>query len=330
MNINQLGYVFADGDFKNLINKTDDSTTTFYSGSAITTNSIRSGDTISIEVYTTPTNLSTIITKSTYTYNDSPDRRYATEYINVEAIAALPSGDIYAIIKGSANWDYSRLLKIDKATSSIEISDEQTPFVNQYKFFINGNELFLSGGGLYKFDSNLKNRTLLESYSVKDVEFTDDGWIYISPNESTLSTIKKINFNGELDLSFGASGIFSRDIEKYDYEFVNDIALSQAGYIFAISLLGTQKPTPNQRPGIIKLLPSGKVDPTFGVGGIISGDAYTYIANPKIVIQNNEKPIVAYLSDNKYLIIQRYTSAGQLDQEFSFGGTFKFELPNKY
>lgn len=77
---------------------------------------------------------------------------------------------------------------------------------------------------------------------------------------------------------------------------------------------------------LIRLLPTGKFDETFGNGGVVEGVSNTY----DILIDGNDR-ILAITESDKGIAVHRFTTDGKIDPNFGAGGTatFTFVSPVK-
>jgi uncharacterized delta-60 repeat protein len=130
---------------------------------------------------------------------------------------------------------------------------------------------------------------------------------------------------GDLDLSFGQTGMVGIDFGGGDGE-VFGLGLQRDGRIV---LVGSGRPSSNRLVdfALMRLLPNGSLDSSFGNGGKVGTsftDYYGSVAKA-VAIQNDQKIVVAgYARNIAYahdtFALARYDSRGQLDPGFGIGG----------
>ena len=138
-----------------------------------------------------------------------------------------------------------------------------------------------------------------------------------------------------LDSAFGTNGQVRTSLKKYSESYA--AALQQDGKIVAVGT--TREAGGNTFFGLVRYLPDGTLDASFGDGGKVVTDLQPPGASDRLAIpyaaavQEDGKIVVAgfrYVGDalyNPQLVVIRYTSAGALDMGFGEGGFFSFETP---
>jgi uncharacterized delta-60 repeat protein len=130
---------------------------------------------------------------------------------------------------------------------------------------------------------------------------------------------------GELDPTFGTGGMVGIDFGGGDGEAFG-MALQRDGRIV---LAGSGRPSSNQLVdfALLRLLPNGKLDTTFGVGGKVTTRFTDYYgsAAKAVAVQNDQKIVVVGSARNlnyahDTFALARYDSSGRLDPSFGTGG----------
>jgi uncharacterized delta-60 repeat protein len=124
----------------------------------------------------------------------------------------------------------------------------------------------------------------------------------------------RYNSNGSLDPAFGTAGQLTLPLAQ---PFVVSDALVQADGKLVIA--GTYGPTGAADFGLVRLLPSGAVDPSFDGDGLVTtdfglderGDSAIVLADGRLILSG---------SRNADLALARYLADGSLDVTFGTGG----------
>jgi uncharacterized delta-60 repeat protein len=119
--------------------------------------------------------------------------------------------------------------------------------------------------------------------------------------------------DGTLDPAFGAGGMVVSDLGG-TYEAANDVDALADGRILAA---GSHQ-TDFVRPWLARFLPSGSLDPSFGVGGLVepsNGGGWHE------VIGNTDGTVLVAGEQELNLAVTRYTATGDADRGFARGGT---------
>ena len=126
---------------------------------------------------------------------------------------------------------------------------------------------------------------------------------------------------GELDSSFGAGGKVNTDILESDDE-AKAVALQPDGRIIAAGSIWNGGA---QDFALIRYLPDGSLDSTFGIGGKVTTRFPTASYINAIALQPNGRIVVAgcanaFFRGRADLALARYTRDGALDGSFGYGG----------
>jgi uncharacterized delta-60 repeat protein len=130
--------------------------------------------------------------------------------------------------------------------------------------------------------------------------------------------LARYNIDGSLDATFGNAGQLITQVASYDVPvavaFQGDGKIVVAGYT---TVTGS-----GDRIAVVRYLPDGSLDTTFGAGGKVltyynSGRAFDMVIQPdgKILVVGR-----AYVSTGEFALL-RYLSDGSLDPSFGTGGT---------
>lgn len=149
--------------------------------------------------------------------------------------------------------------------------------------------------------------------------------------------------NGVVDLSFGRDGSITGNFNGYESR-ADSITVMEDGKLLIIGLY--RNTTPYYLPAACRLLPSGELDDTFGIGGtfIFPADALTARDKPEKASSlnhsesGNDADGCAVLPDGKIMIYQalvrtgvglivRLNADGQLDDTFDGKGYLEVKYP---
>jgi uncharacterized delta-60 repeat protein len=131
-------------------------------------------------------------------------------------------------------------------------------------------------------------------------------------------TIAKLDPGGALDPTFGSKGIarvaFSRP------SATNALAVASDGSIFAAGSVGTEG-SASSDTGLVRLLPNGTPDPTFGSGGKVVTDATaTGAGDHAVSLALGENAVTVTGPAALSGMVARYGPTGALDESFGVGG----------
>ena len=129
-------------------------------------------------------------------------------------------------------------------------------------------------------------------------------------------TVLRINPNGTIDAAFGVGGMAYADFyaSLYAHDTGTSIAVQADGKIV---LSGTANTGPTEATGVVRLLPSGTLDPSFGVNGLVSVPIDSEVIGSQILPQADGKLLVA-----NYRSVISLDSQGGLDTSFGVNGIF--------
>ena len=139
----------------------------------------------------------------------------------------------------------------------------------------------------------------------------------------------RFNRDGSLDTGFGMGGIAS--YERSGTEYGNDLVIQNDGRIVAV---GDAYNGSDWDFEIVRFLPSGELDPAFGVGGLVLSDfnALSDFANA-VALQGDGKILVVGSSGNNLardVSLARFTSEGFLDVNFGVDGKVLYDFEDGY
>jgi uncharacterized delta-60 repeat protein len=147
---------------------------------------------------------------------------------------------------------------------------------------------------------------------------------YYGTTYSGHAILTRYNTNGTIDNSFGVNGTY---IAFFYSENINKIFVQPDGKIL---IVGSDYSSTNDGILFIKrLLPSGSVDNSFGINGVVKRSfAYKSLAIGASFLQNDGSIILAgntwIPSTGKYgYVALKYTSSGLLDSSFGVNGLFE-------
>jgi len=131
--------------------------------------------------------------------------------------------------------------------------------------------------------------------------------------------IARYHPDGSPDHSFGTAGVVRTTLSE-TYDFARSIALQSDGKIVVAG--STQQDLSNYDIALVRYLPDGSPDHTFGVNGIVTTDVGTEFGN-SVIVQPDQKIIVAGGLTNTTIYdfaILRYQPDGTLDHSFGTNG----------
>ena len=135
---------------------------------------------------------------------------------------------------------------------------------------------------------------------------------------------------GTLNQNFGVNGMLLGEIDTaVNDENVNYVTVQPDGKILASGYTFTDSNT--IRPFIVRYLPNGTLDPTFGLNGVVHPAAISIIfyktavdINGKIIAVGRTAPTISSQFQNCY--ITRFLENGQLDTTFGTNGSTTIAL----
>lgn len=195
-----------------------------------------------------------------------------------------------------------------------------------FVFFLSTNTVFSQAGLL---DTIFGNRGIVTtsinvtgSGSIRAMALQSDGKIiaagysYFSLQESFI--LARYNTDGTLDESFGLDGIAMTDV-SVDFDKINAVAIQSDGKIVAA---GYTETATGKDMAIVRYMPDGGIDLTFGTNGIVITDIGSHDYIESMTIQGDDKIIVAghTFTTQADIIIARYKTDGTLDNTFATDG----------
>ncbi|QQX77723.1 MULTISPECIES: T9SS type A sorting domain-containing protein [Aequorivita] len=132
--------------------------------------------------------------------------------------------------------------------------------------------------------------------------------------------------DGSLDISFGDGGIVVMDIEN-SHDMGWYLAQQADGKIIVSG--ATSPDTNNFYSILVRYLPDGTLDTSFGTNGVVTQDYVSWYGDQGFLSIDNTGNIitagVVYQNSNTYFIIARYLENGQLDYSFGTDGIVSFQ-----
>jgi len=159
-----------------------------------------------------------------------------------------------------------------------------------------------------------------------------DGRLMLGFQSGDDIAITRLLANGSLDTTFGTQGSVVIDIDGRDDTFA-DMAMVTGGALIVVGDVDNPLTPSASDPFILKLMPDGSLDSTFGNNGI------SIIASPGTDIISNQFNAVAVAEDGKItaagvvrnsptfsigddVFVARFLPDGSLDSDFSDSGVF--------
>lgn len=137
--------------------------------------------------------------------------------------------------------------------------------------------------------------------------------------------VARYNANGSLDSTFGSGGVAVLSFGPLD-DYAQAVAIQPDGRIVVAGFanLGTP-PEPKYDFALLRLLPNGTLDPSFGSGGRVTTDVSGSNSDDAraVVLQPDGKIVLAgesYSATSFDFALARYTPSGALDATFGVGG----------
>ncbi len=129
--------------------------------------------------------------------------------------------------------------------------------------------------------------------------------------------------DGSRDPSFGANGVSLVGVEQYMC-WHSDLALQADGKIVAV---GTIDGHNDPRAVLMRYLPDGTLDPSFGDEGVVLSDPMPLTHAMAVAIDSDQRIVVAQQArpgfdpdDPAYFVTRRYLPDGSVDSSFGIGG----------
>ena len=128
----------------------------------------------------------------------------------------------------------------------------------------------------------------------------------------------RYNPDGSLDPSFGRGGLLTLQLAQR-FEPL-DAALQPDGKLV---IVGEYGPSPNFDFGLLRLLPDGALDPSFGGGGVATSDFGAREIGASVIVLADGRLVVGGIRGTSPLVdlaLARYLPDGMLDTSFGVGG----------
>ena len=141
--------------------------------------------------------------------------------------------------------------------------------------------------------------------------------------DSSQVVLQQYTSRGALDRSFGHAGTVTLSLAVYTDP--NRLLLLPDGRALVV---GTAMRYRNRSDVfLVRFLPDGRLDPTFGSAGTVVEDAGTQIQVRDAALQADGKVVLAGMSieSSGQWFAERYTVEGTLDETFGIGGTFTLD-----
>jgi uncharacterized delta-60 repeat protein len=126
--------------------------------------------------------------------------------------------------------------------------------------------------------------------------------------------------DGSLDTSFGDNGIVRTDIDG-DYDFPTSIAQQTDGNLVVVGSFTNEG---HRFPSIVRYLPDGTMDTTFGDNGLLTYSVPEYENEyyEKVLLQSDGKILAggSFYNSGHFYAIQRFLSDGSIDNSFGING----------
>ena len=139
---------------------------------------------------------------------------------------------------------------------------------------------------------------------------------------------------GSLDSSFGSSGLAAIDF-AHSTDIAHSVAIQPDGKLVVVGATYTNNDFSTEDFAVVRLLPDGSLDPTFGAGGKVTTDfpglaavASSVVIQPdgKILVAGGAFPEFTFLGDFELV---RYDPDGSLDTTFGAGGIVTTSFPGQ-
>ncbi|MHC5110032.1 MAG: hypothetical protein ACYTHJ_09150 [Planctomycetota bacterium] len=221
---------------------------------------------------------------------------------NVNAIAVQTDGKIilggYSFFSGNWNWTFARFTENGTLDSSFNGGTVITDFGVDSEdrcrdFALQPDDRMIAVGESENLDgSDVITLARYNTSGALDDTFGDDGIVIIPAGvigtsdrllgvalqpdgyivacglSSGNSIVLRFEPDGDLDTTFGTDGVVSIPISLSN-ESLNDVAVDQLGRIIAG---GSARINGSWRQVLVRLLPDGTVDGSFGVAGVVTAD----------------------------------------------------------
>ncbi|MCF6306600.1 MAG: T9SS type A sorting domain-containing protein [Flavobacteriaceae bacterium] len=193
--------------------------------------------------------------------------------------------------------------------------DESTNAVTVISKYLSNGEVDLSFGN----DGIVYPSYNTAPFGKRELIVLPDNSFYVLGSENEDFLIAKHLTNGDIDNTFGVNGITTTD---FDADYFQTAILQEDGKLLAIGR--TDDVTNYYQIMMVRYLPNGDLDPTFGSNGIALYDTDgEFFRTRKILLQNDGKILLQqaeYSNTPKKLIIYRFMPNGTIDNSFGDNG----------
>ena len=152
------------------------------------------------------------------------------------------------------------------------------------------------------------------------LELQSDGKIVLGGTISGFPTgdfgLARYNSDGTLDSSFGVGGLVRTSVSSSGTENATELAIQSDG---SILLAGYANLNGSNDFAVVRYLPNGTLDSTFGTGGIVTTHVTGNDLGNCLKVLPDGKIVVGGGADGKLAVV-RYNSNGSLDPTFGSGG----------
>jgi len=221
---------------------------------------------------------------------------------------------------GGNDRDYAHSIALDSSGNIYAVGESRgTSYDNMviWKYKSDGTlDTDFGTNGIVSYDNGTANEGL-------SMVISDSGDIYVSGMIGSKVSVWKYNSDGNLDMSFAASGVYIHDDGTTGYG--NSIKIDSSNRIL---VTGSANSTDKDML-LIRLTASGSLDTTFNSDGIVTSDnpsgasTSTGETGESLYIYGNKIYVTGTSNDspnNEYMVIWRYTESGELDTTFSGDG----------
>ncbi len=174
---------------------------------------------------------------------------------------------------------------------------------------------FGENGSIIKSDDPSGRYTF---YRPTSIAMQNDGKFLVSAaaSDGDLSSIVLLRYyeNGELDASFGVSGMISTQASRED--IAKSIALQNDGKILVTA---SSRTFTGYEWVVVRYNSDGELDRSFGVDGIVR-TRFGNVSEPYSVKVQDDGKIIVIGSSNEWFALARYNQNGSLDSSFDSGG----------
>ncbi|MDB5322017.1 MAG: uncharacterized protein JWN40_3648 [Phycisphaerales bacterium] len=147
-----------------------------------------------------------------------------------------------------------------------------------------------------------------------------DGSILAAGSDATANpdfNVVRYQATGAIDTTFGRGGLVTTDFLSAVASRALDVAMQSDGKIVAV---GTAQAGPlgnGQNIAIARYLPSGVLDPTFGVGGQVQAG----LGEPtRVFVRSDGRIVIAFIGTDQRTRFMQFNANGKLDTTFGVNG----------